>query len=78
MMDRLRESKTMEAAERIKLEEEIRVKEAEVVRIQNEVEQKDEETRRLQVCICMIMNKSPCKTKIRERVLIGLPFAEGK
>ena len=49
MMERLEESKNMEAAERAKLEEEIRTKQEEVMRIQNEVEQKDEETRRLQV-----------------------------
>ena len=49
MMERLEESKSMEAAERVKLEEEIRTKQEEVMRIQNEVEQKDEETRRLQV-----------------------------
>ncbi|PNF33606.1 hypothetical protein B7P43_G14352 [Cryptotermes secundus] len=48
MMERLEESKNMEAAERAKLEEEIRTKQEEVVRIQNEVDQKDEETRRLQ------------------------------
>lgn len=67
MMERLEESKNMEAAERAKLEEEIRTKQEEVVRIQNEVDQKDEETRRLQVCVCIIMSKSPCETKIREK-----------
>lgn len=39
----------MEAAERAKLEEEIRAKQDEVQRIQSEVEIKDQETRRLQV-----------------------------
>lgn len=38
----------MEAAERAKLEEEIRTKQEEVSRIQEEVEIKDTETRRLQ------------------------------
>lgn len=38
----------MEAAERLKLEEEIRTKQEEVSRIQQEVELKDSETRRLQ------------------------------
>lgn len=66
MMERLEESKNMEAAERAKLEEEIRTKQEEVVRIQNEVDQKDEETRRLQVCVC-IMSKSLCKTKNTRR-----------
>lgn len=39
----------MEAAERQKLEDEIRAKQEEVKRIQSEVESKDEETKRLQV-----------------------------
>lgn len=39
----------MEAAERAKLEDEIRTKQDEVMRIQTEVELKDQETRRLQV-----------------------------
>ena len=47
-MERLEESKNMEAAERQKLEDEIRMKQEEVMRIQTEVDQKDEETRRLQ------------------------------
>lgn len=38
----------MEAAERQKLEDEIRAKQEEVSRIQQEVEEKDTETRRLQ------------------------------
>jgi hypothetical protein len=67
MMERLKETKNMEAVERAKLEEEIRAKELEVEKIQNEVELKDEETRRLQVCICIIMNKLPYKMKMRER-----------
>jgi radixin len=67
MMEHLKESKNMEAAERAKLEEEIRTKQEEVERIQNEVDQKDEETRRLQVFVCIIMSKSLCKTKIGER-----------
>lgn len=45
----MEESKNMEAAERQKLEEEIRAKQEEVKRIQTEVEIKDEETKRLQV-----------------------------
>ena len=48
MMQRLEETKNMEAAERQKLEDEIREKQEEVSRIQQEVEIKDEETRRLQ------------------------------
>lgn len=48
MMERLQETKNMEAAERAKLEDEIRTKQEEVMRIQSEVDQKDEETRRLQ------------------------------
>lgn len=51
MMERLEESKNMEAAERAKLEEEIMAKQEEVQRIQTEVNTKDEETKRLQVCI---------------------------
>lgn len=40
MMERLEESKNMEAAERQKLEEEIQAKQKEVMRIQEEVELK--------------------------------------
>lgn len=47
-MERLEESKNMEAAERAKLEEEIQAKQMEVMRIQEEVQAKDDETRRLQ------------------------------
>nr|BAN21261.1 moesin/ezrin/radixin homolog 1 [Riptortus pedestris] len=48
MMTRLEESKNMEAAERVKLEQEIMQKQEEVIKIQGIVEAKDEETRRLQ------------------------------
>merc|ERR1740128_170292 len=48
MMVRLGEAKTMEAAEKAKLEEEIRLKQEEVQTISAEVQSKDEETRRLQ------------------------------
>jgi len=48
MLVRLEESKNMEAAERAKLEDEIRSKQEEVQRIQAVVHEKDEETRRLQ------------------------------
>jgi len=48
MMMRLEQSKEMEAAEKAKLEDEIRTKQEEVSRIQDEVNLKDEETRRLQ------------------------------
>lgn len=48
MMMRLEDAKTMEAAEKAKLEEEIRLKQEEVQRIQEEVNVKDDETRRLQ------------------------------
>ena len=48
-MIRLEQSKEMEAAEKAKLEEEIRHKQEEVQKIQEEVSVKDEETRRLQV-----------------------------
>ncbi|XP_050296970.1 moesin/ezrin/radixin homolog 1-like [Anthonomus grandis grandis] len=51
MMERLERSKTMEAEEKLKLEEEIRAKHEEVQRIQDEVARKDEETRRLQEAI---------------------------
>lgn len=47
-MERLEESKNMEAAERQKLEDEIQAKQLEVQRIQQEVEAKDNETKRLQ------------------------------
>lgn len=59
-MERLEESKNLEAAERAKLEEEIRAKQEEVVRIQQEVDQKDEETRRLQVSVNVIVCKMLC------------------
>ena len=49
MMIRLEQSKEMEAAEKAKLEEEIRAKQEEVLKIQEEVNLKDEETKRLQV-----------------------------
>lgn len=49
MMERLEESKNLEAAERQKLEDEIRAKQEEVKRIQSEVDIKDEETKRLQM-----------------------------
>lgn len=49
MIERLEDSKNMEVAERVKLEEEIKAKQDEVERIRNEVEEKDQETRRLQV-----------------------------
>ena len=48
MMVRLEEAKEMEAAEKAKLEEEIRLKQEEVQTISAEVQSKDEETRRLQ------------------------------
>lgn len=48
MMERLEHSKNMEAAEKLRMEEEIRAKHDEVMRIQNEVARKDAETRRLQ------------------------------
>jgi signal transduction histidine kinase len=48
MLRRLEESKNMEAAERIKLEEEIAAKQIEVAQIQEEVSAKDSETKRLQ------------------------------
>lgn len=49
MMIRLEESKNLEAAERQKLEDEIRAKQEEVKRIQTEIEIKNEHTRRLEV-----------------------------
>lgn len=49
MMIRLEETKNLEAAERAKLEDEIRTKQEEVMRIQEEVNIKDEESKRLQV-----------------------------
>lgn len=48
MMEKLELSHEMEAAERVKLEQEIRAKQEEVQRIQSEVEAKDAEARRLQ------------------------------
>lgn len=48
MMEKLELSHEMEAAERAKLEQEIRAKQEEVQRIQSEVEAKDAEARRLQ------------------------------
>lgn len=48
MMEKLERSQEMEAAERMKLEQEIRAKQEEVQRIQSEVEIKDAEARRLQ------------------------------
>ncbi|CAG2059439.1 unnamed protein product, partial [Timema podura] len=48
MMERLEESKNMEAVERAKLEEEILAKQDEVTRIQTVVNEKDEQTRKLQ------------------------------
>lgn len=48
MMEKLERSHEMEAAERAKLEQEIRAKQEEVMRIQSEVEVKDAEARRLQ------------------------------
>ena len=48
MMEKLAESKELEAAERQKLEDEIQMKQDEVRRIQEEVQAKDEEARRLQ------------------------------
>lgn len=48
MLQRLEDAKNMEAAERLKLEEEIQAKQAEVQRIQDEVNIKDSETKRLQ------------------------------
>lgn len=47
-MEKLELSHEMEAVERAKLEQEIRVKQEEVQRIQSEVEAKDAEARRLQ------------------------------
>ena len=61
-MEPLEESKSLEAAERAKLEDEIRSKQEEVTRIQQEVDQKDEETRRLQVSANVLMCKLLCKT----------------
>ncbi|XP_053698280.1 moesin/ezrin/radixin homolog 1 isoform X3 [Sabethes cyaneus] len=48
MIRRLEETKNMEAAERAKLEDEIRAKQEEVQKIQDEVSIKDSETKRLQ------------------------------
>lgn len=48
LMERLEQNKNLEAAEKLRMEEEIRAKHEEVQRIQEEVARKDAETRRLQ------------------------------
>lgn len=58
MIQRLEDSKNMEAAERAKLEDEIKTKQDEVERIRNEVEEKDQETRRLQVSVLIVHDRS--------------------
>lgn len=49
MMERLERSHEMEAAERLKLEQEILEKQKEVKEIQDEVERKDQEAKMLQM-----------------------------
>jgi hypothetical protein len=56
----------MEAAERAKLEEEIRAKQEEVSRIQQEVEIKDTETRRLQEEVEDARRKQVCAPHVRK------------
>lgn len=68
MMERLEESKNMEAAERAKLEDEIRAKQDEVQRIQSEVEIKDQETRRLQVQFFLNMIRFSSRSWILTRI----------
>lgn len=70
MMERLEESKNMEAAERAKLEDEIKDKQTEVERIKTEVEMKDQETRRLQVSSFFISKKTAGYVEIRFRIRI--------
>jgi ribonuclease HII len=72
MMERLEESKNLEAAERAKLEEEIRAKQEEVVRIQQEVEQKDEETRRLQVSVHILVNCCVVRRMMTTEIAVGI------